>query len=165
MDNTETKLSLIAKKAREEPNLKFTSLIQLLNVEYLTKCFHELKRGKAAGIDGRTWESCSTEEIEQAIEATVQKMKAKKYKPQPVRRVYNPKPNGRKRPLGIPTVIDKVVQYGISQILQSIYEADFLSLSYGYRPGKGAHEALKEVNHMIMGESQLDHRRRYPRFL
>jgi len=148
--NTKEKLILIAKKAKEQPKLKFISLIHLMNVEYLRECYHLLKRKKAAGIDGRTLESYTQEEMYQAIDETVRLMKAKQYKPQPVRRINIEKENGKERSLGIPTVIDKIIQQGMTRILEAIYEPTFQPESYGYRPGKGAHEALKEINHMLM---------------
>jgi RNA-directed DNA polymerase len=148
--NTEDKLILIAKKAREQPRLQFISLIHLMNVEYLKGCYHLLKRGKAAGIDGRTLESYTEAEMYQAIEETVRLMKRKRYQPQRVRRVAIDKENGKKRMLGIPTVIDKVIQLGMTRILEAIYEQTFLPVSFGYRKGRGAHEAIKEINHMVM---------------
>lgn len=150
--NTKDKLILIAKHAREKPRLQFISLMHLLNEQYLKECYHLLKRGKAAGVDLRTLESYTQEEMYQAIDDTVRLMKAKRYKPQPVRRVYIDKENGKKRSLGIPTVIDKVIQLGMTRILTAIYEPTFLPVSFGYRPGKGAHEAIKEINHMLMGQ-------------
>ncbi|NTV46762.1 MAG: group II intron reverse transcriptase/maturase [Chlorobiales bacterium] len=150
--NTEDKLILIAKHAKEKPKLGFISLMHLLNEEYLQGCYHQLKRGKAPGVDGRTLESYTAEEMYQAIEDTVRMMKQKRYKPQPVRRVSIDKGNGKKRSLGIPTVIDKVIQLGMTRILEAIYEPTFLPISYGYRQGRGAHEALKEINHMLMQE-------------
>lgn len=150
--NTATKLTLIAKKAREEPKLRFISLIHHLNANYLKECFNLLKKRKAAGIDGRILESYTEKEIDRVIEETIKKMKRKKYRPQPVRRVYINKSNGDKRPLGIPTVIDKVIQLACTKILESIYEPTFLPTSYGYRPKRNAHECLKEINHMIMGK-------------
>lgn len=150
--NTVTKLVLIAKKAREERKAQFSRLMYLLHEDYLYECFKLLKRGKAAGVDGRKMESYSDEEIRQAISNTVSELKARKFKPQPVRRVYIKKGNGKMRPLGIPTVMDKVVQYAVTRILSAIYEQDFLPLSYGYRIGKDAHGALKEINHMVMGQ-------------
>jgi len=152
MGKTATKLILIAKKAREEPSLKFTTLIHHLNEEYLWECYQELKRGKAAGIDGRTVESYSEEEIKEAIQETVEKMKGNKYRPKPAKRVYIAKGGNKKkeRPLGMPTVIDKMVQQGIKKILERIWEPTFLNCSYGYRPNRDAHEALKATNHMIM---------------
>lgn len=147
---TVTKLVLIAKRAKEERKAKFTSLIHLLNEGYLYECFKLLKRGKAAGVDGKKMESYSEEEVKQFIAGTVTNLKGRKYQPQPVRRVYIEKEKGKMRPLGIPTVMDKVVQLAMTRILESIYEQDFLPISFGYRVGKDAHEALKEINHMIM---------------
>lgn len=148
---TTEKLNLIAKKA-EDQGVKFTSLMHLLNEEYLMECYQLLKKGKAAGIDGRTRESYEEEEIRQAIGETVGQMKAKKYRPQPVRRVYIQKDNGKRRSLGIPTVIDKIVQVAMTRILEEIYEQTFLPVSYGYRRGRDAKACIKEINHMIMGQ-------------
>lgn len=150
--NTALKLDLIAKRAKREPKTKFTSLMHLLNISYLMECYKMLKIGKAAGVDGRSLESYSEEEMRQSLEEVIGKIKQKRYKPQAVRRVYIEKANGKKRPLGIPSVVDKVIQVGMTRILEAIYEADFLEESYGYRKGKGAHDALKEINHMIMGQ-------------
>ena len=150
--NTVTKLVLIAKKAKEDKRAKFTRLMYLLQEDYLYECFTMLGKRKAAGVDGRTLESYSDEEVKQAIADTVMQLKARKFKPQPVRRVSIEKGNGKMRPLGIPTVMDKLVQLAMTRILSAIYEQDFLPVSYGYRVGKDAHEALKEINHMIMGQ-------------
>lgn len=149
---TTDKLVLIAGYAKEQPRLRFTSLIHLLNEDYLRECHRLLKRGKAPGIDGRTVESYSQEEINQVIEAVGVQLKQRTYRPQPVRRVYIESGNKKNRPLGIPTVIDKVVQLGATRILQAIYESAFLTVSYGYRSGTNAHEAVTAVNHMIMGK-------------
>lgn len=150
--NTKEKLVLIARHAKDEPELKFISLMHLLNASYLMECFRLLRKGKAAGVDGRTKESYTEEEMRSIPADTVMLIKQKKYHPQPVRRVYIESGHRKNRPLGIPTIIDKVVQLGIARILEAIYEQTFLPVSYGYRPGKNAHEALKEVNHMIMGK-------------
>lgn len=150
--NTVTKLVLIAKKATEDKQTKFSSLMYLLNEDYLHECFKMLKRGKAAGVDDRTLESYKEEEIKQAIADMVTKLKGRRYQPQPVRRVYIEKGNGKMRPLGLPTVMDKLIQLAMTRILSAIYEQDFLPTSFGYRVGKDAHEALKEINHMIMGQ-------------
>lgn len=150
--NTEDKLILIANRVKEKPREKFTSLTHLLNAGYLKNCYKMLKRGKAAGIDGKTVESYTAEEIEKVLEETAKQIQAKRYRPQPVRRVGIKKENGKLRLLGIPTVIDKVVQLSITRILEQIYEPMFLPVSYGYRTGKNPHECLKEINHMIMGK-------------
>lgn len=150
--NTKAKLSLITKKAAEDHTLKFTSLIHLLNDEqYLYECFRELERGKAAGVDTRTKESYTETEIRQAIRDVIRQMKERTYRPKPVRRVFIPKGNGKTRPLGIPTVIDKVIQQAAAKILTPLFEPLFLDSSYGYRPKRNAHTALKAVHEMISG--------------
>lgn len=149
---TKFKLTLIAKKAIAEPKLKFTSLMHLLNEAYLLECFTELKAHKAPGVDKRTLESYSEEEITQVLSQTVIALKSHAYRPEPVRRVLIKKANGKLRPLGIPTVIDKTLQLAISKILEAIFEPIFLDISYGFRPNRNAHDALKAVNHMIMQE-------------
>ena len=150
---TKAKLSLITKKAAADRTLKFTSLIHLLNdEEYLYQCFKELERGKAAGVDERTKESYTEAEIRQAIADVAQQLKTRKYRSQPVRRVFIPKSNGKLRPLGIPTVMDKVIQLAVAKMLEPIFEPLFLNSSYGYRPKRNAHEAIKAANDMLMGQ-------------
>lgn len=150
--NTEGKLVLIARKAKENPREKFTSLVHLLDAEYLRSCHKMLKKGKAAGVDGRKLESYTEEEMNQKLEETARLIQAKRYKPEPVKRVYINKKSGKSRPLGIPTIVDKVVQLGVTRILETIWEREFLPVSYGYRKGKDPHQCLKEINHMIMGK-------------
>lgn len=145
-----TKLALIAKRSVEHPRDKFSTLAYLLNAGYLKDCYNELKNGKAAGIDGKRKEDYTYQEIEQEIENTVARMKSKKYNPKPSRRVYIEKANGKQRPLGIPAVIDKVIQQGINKILQAIYEPHFLNCSYGFRPNRNCHQALRAVYDMVM---------------
>ena len=148
--NTATKLPLISQRSITYPQEKFTSLAHLLNEEYLIECYKELKKKKAPGIDGKMVESYREKEIKQEITKTVEKMKAKRYNPKPVRRVYIAKGNGKQRPLGIPTVIDKIIQQGIKKILEAIYEPHFMEFSYGFRPNRGCHQAVKAVYKMIM---------------
>lgn len=153
MESTTTfKLTLIAKTAREQPKLKFTSLMHVLNTDYLRDCFSELKANKAPGIDRRTMESYSDEEINEALQHVVTALKEHTYRPQPVRRVFIPKADGTTRPLGIPAVIDKTLQLACAKILELLFEPLFLNVSYGFRPHRNAHEALKALNHMIMGQ-------------
>ncbi len=148
--NTVTKLTLIAKRSIHNPQEKFTSLMHLLNIEYLYECYQELKKRKASGVDGKRKEDYTDEEIKEEIENTIAKMKAKRYNPKPVKRVYIQKANGKQRPLGIPAVIDKVIQLAIKKILEAIYEPHFLNSSYGFRPNRNCHQALKAVYAMVM---------------
>jgi group II intron reverse transcriptase/maturase len=144
-----TKLERIAKVARDNPHYKFTSLASLLNEEYLAHCFSELKRDKASGVDGVSVEAYG-ENLAENLHGLVEKMKRMQYRPQAVRRVYIPKENGAKRPLGIPAVEDKVVQMGMAKILEAIFEPQFLECSYGFRRGRGCHMALNRVDKVIM---------------
>ncbi|MBW2040271.1 MAG: group II intron reverse transcriptase/maturase [Deltaproteobacteria bacterium] len=146
-----TKLSVITQRAREDPRCKFTSLVHLLNEDFLRGCFRELKRDKAPGIDGVTVRVREYEaHLEENLRDLVGRMKGWRYRPQPARRVYIPKPKGGKRPLGIPAVEDKIVQMGIKKILEAIYECDFLDVSYGFRPNRSCHDALDVLDKAIM---------------
>ena len=144
-----TKLSSLTQRARGNPREKFTSLAHLLTEDFLLECFKELKRDKAPGIDGVTVREYE-EHLEENLKDLVVRLKAKRYRPRPGRRVYIPKPNGKRRPLGIPTVEDKIVQMGIKKILEAIFECDFLDVSYGFRPNRSCHDAVDKVDRVIM---------------
>jgi group II intron reverse transcriptase/maturase len=120
------------------------SLAHLLNEEFLKDCYLNLDRNKAVGVDRVSWSEYKTD-LDNNIETLVSKLKRKAFKPLPARRVYIPKGNGETRPLGISSIENKIVESGIARILQSIYEADFLDFSYGFRPNKNAHQALKVI--------------------
>jgi len=143
------KLSLISGHARRDPDFQFTSLAHLLNVEYLRDCYKSLNRNKAVGIDNVSWEEYGRN-LDDNLELLVSRLKRKKYKPIPARRVYIPKSETEKRPLGISALENKIVERGITWILESIYEQDFLNCSYGFRPKRDSHQALKELNDLIM---------------
>lgn len=152
MEHSTYKLSLIAKKARVKPKLTFNALMHLLDEQYLLECFKQLKKHKAPGVDNRTLESYSHEEIKQAIHNLVEDLKVHQYRPQPVRRTYIPKLNGTQRPLGIPTVMDKILQRAVANILEPLFEPLFQDSSHGFRPERSAHGAVKALNHMVMQE-------------
>jgi RNA-directed DNA polymerase len=145
-EGMETKLARIAEIAKERPKEKFTSLMHLINEEMLRECHKGLDSGKATGVDEQTKEEYGRD-LEANIKGLIERMKRWQYRPQPVRRVYIPKAGSdKKRPLGIPAYEDKLVQLALSKILTPIYEADFLPCSFGYRPGRGCHDALKVLN-------------------
>ncbi len=148
-DGMATKLMTITMRAKENPKLRFTSLIHLLNEEFLMECFEELKQDKAPGIDGVRIEEYEVNK-EANIKDLINRMKAWRYIPQPTRRVYIPKTNGDKRPLGIPAVEDKIIQMGVKKILESIFEVDFSEVSYGFRPDRNCHQALKILDKEVM---------------
>ncbi|GAE28067.1 retron-type RNA-directed DNA polymerase [Halalkalibacter wakoensis JCM 9140] len=142
----ETKLERIAELARAYPSMKFTSLAHLLDKDMLKQCHHELAGKKATGIKGITKEKYA-ENLDENVEYLVERMKKKSYRPVPVRRTYIPKPGTpKKRPLGIPEYEDKIVQKGLAKILNAIYEQDFLDSSFGFRPNRNCHDALKILN-------------------
>jgi len=149
MSKTLKVLMAIALRAKGDPKCKFTSLAHLLTEDFLKECFRELKRGKSPGIDGVTIGEYA-KKLDENIANLVVRLKAKQYKPQPVLRVYIPKPNGDKRPLGIPAVEDKIVQMALKKILESIFEQDFVDTSYGFRPNRSCHDALKKLDKIIM---------------
>lgn len=145
----QTKLNLISEKVKRDEACRLTSLVHLLNEESLKESFLMLKKGRAAGIDGETFESYS-ENLESNLKSLVTKMKSQSYHPKPARRTYIAKANGKMRPLGIPAIEDKIVQRGIAQVLEAIYENDFLDFSYGFRPHRSCHQALKALDQIVM---------------
>lgn len=144
-----TKLRRIAEKARKEPTFKFTSLFHLMNEELLRECFRRLRKDAAAGIDKMTKEKYA-ENLEANLSELVGRLHRMAYKPQPVRRKYIPKPGSTKqRPLGIPSFEDKLVQAALVRILESVYEQDFTADSYGFRPARSCHDALKALSQTV----------------
>ena len=146
-----TKLASLTSRARRKPKGKFNSLMHLLTEEFLMGCYRELKRDKSPGIDGMRMEEYG-DNLEDNIRGLVGRLKARRYRSQPVKRVYIPKTDGTRRGLGIPTIEDKVVQMGIKKILEAIYEVDFMGVSYGFRPHRSSHDALDAVNEAIMAK-------------
>ena len=112
--NTWTKLTLITERASREPRCQFISLAHLLNERYLADCYHALGRDRASGVDGVTWKEYG-KELDENLPGLVARMKAKRYKPQPSRRVYIPKDEHTRRPLGILALEDKIVQKGMNK--------------------------------------------------
>lgn len=147
-----TKLQRIAEKSRKDPACRFTSLFHLMNVELLWECFWQLRNDAAAGIDEVTKEEYK-QNLGENLAALVERLHQMSYIPQPVRRVYIPKPGSSKqRPLGIPALEDKLVQSGLTRILNAIYEADFIDDSYGFRPKRGCHDALRALSDEVEGQ-------------
>jgi len=142
---TQSKLILIAGRAQREPAYRFTCLAHLLNAGFLKTCYRELGKDRASGMDGISWQEYG-KQLDENLKDLEERMRAKRYQPQPAKRVYIPKDEHSKRPLGLPALEDKIVQRGIAQILEAIYEQDFLNSSYGFRPKRGCHQALMTVN-------------------
>lgn len=144
------KLAGIARIAKQDKNVRFTSLMHLLSKENLAICFKMLEKNAASGIDEVTIKAYE-QNLDANLEDLVKHLKCKWYKPKPVKRAYVPKPGKKElRPLGIPTVEDKIVQMALKCVLQAIYEQDFLDCSHGFRPGKSCHSAIKELDVAVM---------------
>ena len=144
-----TKLHRIAEKARKEPGFKFTSLYHLLNEELLRGCFKRLRKDASAGIDKMT-KDMYAENLDANLSNLIDRLHRMAYIPQPVRRKHIPKPGSTKqRPLGIPCFEDKLVQAGLVRIMESVYEQDFIEDSYGFRPDRSCHNALRALSEAV----------------
>jgi group II intron reverse transcriptase/maturase len=140
-------LARVRERARQKNKEKFTALLHHINPDSLKLAFYALKRKAAAGADGMTWE-----EYEQNLDGKIEDLHGRvhrgAYRPQPARRTYIPKADGSQRPLAIAALEDKIVQGATVMVLNAIYEEDFLGFSYGFRPGRSAHDAMDAL---IMG--------------
>ena len=136
-------LERIREAARRNRKQRFTALLHhVYDIERLRSAYLAIKRDAVAGVDGVTWQDYG-EDLEGNLRDLSERLKRGAYRAKPVRRAYIPKPDGRQRPLGVPTLEDKVVQRAVVEVLNAIYESDFLGFSYGFRPGRSPHQALE----------------------
>lgn len=148
--NISTKRQRIAEISRKAPGMVWTTLAHNMDIEWLEEAYRLTRKGGAVGVDGK-----GSEEYEKRLQSNLLKLlnEAKRgtYHAPPVRRVYIPKGEGKEvRPLGIPTFEDKVLQRGVAMLLESVYEQDFLDCSYGFRPGRSAHDAIRQFHQTMM---------------
>lgn len=146
-----TKQERIAALAKQSPLMAFTSLAHLMDIDWLKEAYRRTRKDGAAGVDGVT-----ADEYEQNLEVNLQallgRVKSGAYRAPPVRRVHIPKGGSttETRPIGIPTLEDKVLQRAVVMLLEPIYERDFMACSYGFRPGRSAHQALEAFRGQLM---------------
>jgi RNA-directed DNA polymerase len=145
-DCVSTRQQRIAKLAKQNPQMAFTSLNHYLDMEWLQAAFFRTRKNGAPGVDGQTWDQYA-EDLEANLQSLLDRAKSGTYRAPPVRRVHIPKGGSttETRPIGIPTLEDKVLQRAVTMILEAIYEQDFYDCSYGFRPGRSAHDALKSL--------------------
>jgi len=135
-------LERVRQAAGKDKKLRFTALLHhIYNLETLRMAYFRLKKEAAPGVDGETWRHYG-EELERNLQDLSERLKRGAYRAKPVRRVFIPKADGRQRPLGVTALEDKIVQRAAVEVLNAIYETDFLGFSYGFRPGRSQHQAL-----------------------
>jgi RNA-directed DNA polymerase len=138
----------VVERAQREPEGRFHALAHLIDMPALERAYRRQRADAAVGIDGVT-----KEQYGQALEVNLQdlhaRLKAKRYRHQPIRRVHIPKAQGKTRPIGISAFEDKVVQDAVREVLEAIYEQDFLGCSYGFRPGRSAHDAVRTLEQSV----------------
>src|ERR1700752_1615837 len=139
--NAPSALERVRQAARHK-KLRFTALLHhVYNTETLGMAYFSLKKEAAPGVDGETWRHYG-EELENNLQDLAERLKRGAYRAKPVRRVFIPKADGRQRPLGVTALEDKIVQRAAVEVLNAIYQTDFLGFSYGFRPGRSQHQAL-----------------------
>lgn len=150
-------LDRVREAARRDKGAKFTALMHHVTKDRLRAAFFQLKKSAAPGVDGVTWDSYAVR-LDERIDDLHKRMHRGAYRARPSRRVFIPKADGKSRPLGVASLEDKLVQRVVADVMNSIYEADFLGFSYGFRPGRSQHDALdalgaalvrKKVNYVL----------------
>jgi RNA-directed DNA polymerase len=145
-----TKLERIAKLAREAPDMAFTSLSHHLDYSWMEEAYRRTRKGGAVGVDGLTAQEYA-DNLEENLQQILNRVKSGTYQAPPVRRIHIPKGDGTQtRPIGIPTFEDKVLQRAVAMVLEAVYEQDFLDCSYGFRPGRSAHQALERIQNKLV---------------
>jgi RNA-directed DNA polymerase len=147
----QTSLREIARKAKHKKNHRFGNLYRLLNKDAFDLAWKEINKKAATGVDGETAMDFERN-LDVNLDTIVEELKSKRYKAKLVKRVNIPKGNGKTRPLGLQALRDKIVQKAVANILEAIYEQDFLKCSYGYRPKVGAQKAVKDMTKELMGK-------------
>jgi len=165
-----SELDRVRQVARRDKDVRFTALLHHVTVERLEVAYRAIRPGAAPGVDGVTWRGYG-QDLEENLRDLHARVHGGAYRARPSRRAYIPKPDGRQRPLGVAALEDKILQRAVAEVLNAIYEVDFLGFSYGFRPGRSPHDALdalavgitsKKVNWLLDADirdyfSSLDH--------
>jgi RNA-directed DNA polymerase len=141
-------LSKVVERARSEPEGRFHSLAHLIDVPALARAYRRVRKDAAAGVDGVTKEEYG-QDLEANLEDLHARLVSKRYRHQPIRRVRIPKAKGKTRPIGISAFEDKLVQDAVREVLEAVYEQDFLDCSYGFRPGRSPHDAVRTLDRIV----------------
>jgi group II intron reverse transcriptase/maturase len=147
-ENLSPELMKVVERAQREPEGRFHSLAHLIDVPALERAYHRIRKDGVVGVDGVTKEQYG-QKLQENLESLHRRLKAKQYRHQPIRRVHIPKDNGKTRPIGISAFEDRVVQDAVREVLQAIYEQDFLECSHGFRPGRSAHDAIRALDRVV----------------
>lgn len=148
-ENLCPELDRVARLAKERPRMRFTSLAHLMDEEFLKTAWQRTRKDGAVGVDQQSAQEYAAN-LEANLSGLNERLRSGRYKAPPVRRVWIPKDGGKQRPIGIPTIEDKVVQRAVAMILEAVHEQDFLDCSYGFRPGRSAHTALEQLQKTIV---------------
>jgi retron-type reverse transcriptase len=150
LETITTKQLRIAKLARELPGKALTTLAHHIDINWMKEAYRRTRKDGATGVDGQSAEQYAAS-LEDNLKSLLDRAKSGTYRAPPVRRVHIPKGSGPEtRPIGIPTFEDKVLQRAVAMVLEAVYEQDFHDCSYGFRPGRSAHEALRALREPLM---------------
>lgn len=145
-ESVQSKLQLVHQRAKEDKKRRFTALLHhIYNIDTLQAAYFKIEKNASPGVDKETWLSYG-KNMEENLRNLSERLKQGAYRAKPVRRVYIPKPNGQQRPLGVTALEDKIVQRATVEVLNAVYEADFMGFSYGFRPGRSQHKALDALS-------------------
>ena len=148
-ETVSTKIERIAMRAKQAPTMVLRTLAHHIDVEWLKEAHRRTRKTGASGVDGQTADEYARD-LESNLRSLYERAKTGSYRAPPVRRVEIPKGDGRTRPIGIPTFEDKILQRAVAMVLEAVYEQDFLDCSYGFRPGRSTHDALKAFRDATM---------------
>lgn len=148
VSNMSPQLLEVRERAKRDPHKRFMSLAHLIDEAALRRAYDGIRKDAAVGVDGITKEQYG-QDLEVKLRNLHQRMRSKTWRHQPIRRVHIPKEQGKTRPIGISSIEDKVVQEAVREVLEAVYEPVFLDVSYGFRPGRSAHDALRALNRVL----------------